>query len=50
VIGGFEKEFDNYLYHVLLEAAVEKHAQAAEAAEVEEPPPVMRKRAKRLRA
>ena len=53
VIGEFEREFDSYLYHVLLEAAVMDESGADEAAtadEPEEPAPVLRKRPKRLLA
>ncbi len=60
VIGEFEREFDSYLYHVLLEAAVMDESgaeggtsgadEAATAEEPEEPAPVLRKRPKRLLA
>ncbi|MCB1533695.1 MAG: wax ester/triacylglycerol synthase family O-acyltransferase [Rhodoblastus sp.] len=64
IIGRFEREFEGYLYHVLLEASAradereEAEAQEEEAPrktapagkEPEEDAPVMRKRAKRLRA
>jgi diacylglycerol O-acyltransferase / wax synthase len=52
IVGRFESEFDNYLYHVLLEAAdaQEKAARAEEEAVPEQPAPAMRKRRKRLRA
>ncbi|HRY05464.1 MAG TPA: WS/DGAT domain-containing protein, partial [Beijerinckiaceae bacterium] len=62
IIGRFEREFDGYLYHVLLEAAAraderdaaEERAEepvetSAEASSAEEAP-VMRKRKKMLRA
>ncbi|HMN70866.1 MAG TPA: wax ester/triacylglycerol synthase family O-acyltransferase [Rhodoblastus sp.] len=62
IIGRFEREFESYLYHVLLEAAAWADAREAEeappAAPAESTPqdasaddaPVMRKRKKRLRA
>lgn len=61
VIGEFEREFDNYLYHVLLEASaaedlahmedLEREDGLARAEEDDlEDAPVMRKRPKRLRA
>lgn len=61
IIGRFEREFEAYLYHVLLEAAAwaeaddagEEAAEPPAPAEPPEPPddvPVMRKRPKRLRA
>ena len=54
IIENFEKEFDAYLYRILLDAAdaplEEAGADESEMAAVEDAPPVMRRRAKKLRA